>query len=45
VFVGDISNGLQSKPLEENPEKIKRLEEENRQLKERIKQLELLQSK
>jgi hypothetical protein len=45
VFVGDISNGLQSKPLEENSEKIKRLEEENRQLKEKIKQLELLQSK
>ena len=44
VFVGDISNGLQSKPLE-NLEKIKRLEEENRQLKEKIKQLELLQSK
>ena len=45
MFLGDTSNGLQSKPLEENLEKIKRLEEENRQLKERIKQLELLQSK
>jgi len=42
VFVGDISNGF---PLEISSEKIKRLEEENRQLKEKIKQLELLQSK
>ena len=46
MFVGDISNGLQCKPVEENLlEKIKQLEEKNRQLEEKVKQLELLQSK
>ena len=45
MFVGDISNGLQCKPVEENLlEKIKQLEEKNRQLEEKIKQLELLQT-
>lgn len=44
VFVGDISNGLQCKPVEENflLEKIKQLEEKNRLLEEKVKQLELL---
>lgn len=45
MFIRDISNGLQCKPLEENLlEKIKQLEENNRQLEEKVKQLELLQT-